>query len=189
LDALVAPGRVLAGQPLDQRGDGVVEGWATATVRVGPFPGDQAAVPPQDRGRGDEAMTAQDRGQASDQSGEHGSVSPVQAGLGVRSAENGDLVAQDEELDVLGRRGAAEQHQPAEKPVEDRIEQTQRHVGDHARPLCDADRRRSQTLADFWSPTGGTRHGLSVIGEAELWVKMLSSQVSSLRVVSAGPQS
>jgi hypothetical protein len=30
---------------------------------------------------------------------------------------------------------------------------------------------------------------LSVIGEAELWVKMLSSQVSSLRVVSAGPQS
>jgi hypothetical protein len=45
LDALVAPGRVLAGHPLDQRGDRLVEGWATATVRVGPLLGHQAAVP------------------------------------------------------------------------------------------------------------------------------------------------
>jgi hypothetical protein len=53
LDALVAPGRVLSGQLFDQRGDGVVEGWATGAVRVGPFVGHQVAVPAQDRGRGD----------------------------------------------------------------------------------------------------------------------------------------
>src|SRR5919107_4435906 len=58
LDALVAPGLVLTGQPLDQFGDGVVEAWAPAAVRVGPLPGHQAAVPPQDRGRGDQAVAA-----------------------------------------------------------------------------------------------------------------------------------
>jgi hypothetical protein len=32
-------------------------------------------------------------------------------------------VAQDEELDVFGRRGAAEQRQPAEEPVEDQVKE------------------------------------------------------------------
>ena len=103
LDALVAPGLVLAGQPFDQRDDRWVEGWATAAVRVGPFLGHQAAVPAQDRGRGDQAVPAQRRGQALDECGEQGAVGPVQARLGVGSAEYGDLVAQDEELDVLRR--------------------------------------------------------------------------------------
>jgi hypothetical protein len=91
LDALVAPGRVLAGHLFDQGGDRVVDWWATGAVRVGPFLGDQAAVPPQDGGRGDQAVTAQHRGQAWDQRGEHGSVGPVEAGLGVGSAEYRDL--------------------------------------------------------------------------------------------------
>jgi hypothetical protein len=38
----------------------------------------------------------------SDQDGEQCSVGPVEAGLGVGSAEDSDLVAQDEEFDVLG---------------------------------------------------------------------------------------
>ena len=103
LDALVAPGLVLAGHPFDQRDDHWVDGWAPGAARVGPLLGDQAAVPAQDRGRGDHAMPAQPRGQVSDECGEQGSVGPVEAGLGVGSAEYGDLVAQDEQLDVLGR--------------------------------------------------------------------------------------
>jgi hypothetical protein len=47
-------------------------------------------------------MPAQRRGEAWDDGGEQGSVGPVLAGLGVGSAEYGDLVAEDEELDVLG---------------------------------------------------------------------------------------
>jgi hypothetical protein len=43
-------------------------------------------------------------------------------GLGVGSAEYGDL-AKDEQLDVFGSRGAGEQQQPVEKPIEDQIEQ------------------------------------------------------------------
>jgi hypothetical protein len=48
LDALVAPGLVLAGQPLDQRDDRWVEGWATAAVRVRPLlaPVDGASAAP-----------------------------------------------------------------------------------------------------------------------------------------------
>ena len=46
-------------------------------------------------------MPAQRRGEASDQGGEQGSVGPVQPRLRVGSAEYGDLVTQDKELDVL----------------------------------------------------------------------------------------
>ena len=37
-------------------------------------------------------------------------------------------MAQDEQLDVLGRRRAVELYQPAKEPVEDQIEEAQRHV-------------------------------------------------------------
>jgi hypothetical protein len=114
LDALVAPGLVLFGHPFDQSGDRLVDRWATGAVRVGPPLGDQPTVPPQDRGRGHQAMPAQRRGEASDQGGEQGSVGPVQPRLRVGSAEYGDLVTQDKELDVLGRRCAGEQRQPAQ---------------------------------------------------------------------------
>jgi len=82
-------------------------------------------MPPQHRRRGDQAMTAQHRGKASDQRGERGSVGPVQAWSRVGSAEYSDLVAQDEDLDVLGRRWAAEPRQEAEQPDEDQVEETE----------------------------------------------------------------
>ena len=56
LDALVAPGLVLSGHPFDQRGDGLVEGWATERfgwvqswsagggASAGLLPGDQAVA-------------------------------------------------------------------------------------------------------------------------------------------------
>jgi hypothetical protein len=51
--------------------------------------------------RGDQAMTALDRGQSSDEGGEHRPVRQVQARRRVGSAEDGDLVTQHEQLDVL----------------------------------------------------------------------------------------
>ena len=123
LDALIAPGRVLPGHSFDQHGDGLVEGWATAAVGVGPLPAHEAAMPAQDRGWGDQAMPAQHRWEAPDQRGEQGSVGPVQAGLGVGSAQYRDLVAQHEQLNVLRRRGAGKQYQPAEEPTQDQVEQ------------------------------------------------------------------
>jgi hypothetical protein len=77
-------------------------------------------VPPQDRDRGDQAMTAQHRGKASDQHGEQGSVKPVQARPRIASAEYRDPVAQDEQLpvclwDVVARPSTVNQpKEPAE---------------------------------------------------------------------------
>ena len=57
------------------------------------------------------------RGQSLDEGDEDGSVGPVQAWSVVGAAEHGDLVAQHEELDVLGGgRAALQQDQPEHLP-------------------------------------------------------------------------
>ena len=48
LDPLVSPAVVLGGEPLDQRGDLGADRRPSCPVGVGPLPGGQAAVPPQD---------------------------------------------------------------------------------------------------------------------------------------------
>ena len=93
-------------------------------------------MPAQDGARGDQAMAAQRSGQPPDERGEHGPVRPLQARSGVGAAEHGDLVAQHEELDVLGGGRAAQQQEQPEHLLEDQIQQPQRHGGDHARPLA-----------------------------------------------------
>ena len=129
----------------------------------------QSAVPAQDRGRSDQAVTAQALGEAPDQRGEHRSVGPVQARPRVGSAKYGDLVAQHEQLDVFGRGCPAEQQQPAEEPAEDQVEQAKRHGHDHAGPLANADHRRSRTQADFWNPTGSPEHPRASDGPRHGW--------------------
>ena len=66
-------------------------------------------MPAQDRVRGDQAMATQCAGQPPHEGGEHGPVRPVQARSWVGAAQDGDLVAQHEELDVLGGGRAAQQ--------------------------------------------------------------------------------
>ena len=84
-------------------------------------------MPAQDRVRGDQAMARSCSGQPPDEGGEDGPVRPVHARSWVGAAQDGDLVAQHEELDVLGGGRAAQQDQPAAEPGEDQVEQPQRH--------------------------------------------------------------
>ena len=114
-------------------------------------------MPAQDGARGDQAMAAQALGQPPDEGGEDRPVRPVQAWSWVGAAENGDLVPQHEELDVLGGGRAAQQQDQPEHLPEDQIQQAQRHVGDHARLSHVVNHRWSATVPDFWNPTGG--HG------------------------------
>src|SRR4029079_19134286 len=58
-----------------------------------------------------------------------GSVRPVQAWPGVGAAQDGDLVPQHEELDVLGGGRAAHQQDHSEHLREDQVQQAQRHAG------------------------------------------------------------
>ena len=129
LDPQVSPARVLPRHPHHQGGEDVVDRWPSGPVRVGPSSADEAAMPAQDRVRGDQAMATQRSGQPPDEGGEHGPVRPVQAWSWVGAAQDGDLVAQHEELDVLGGGRAAHQQDQPEHLPEDQVQQPQRHVG------------------------------------------------------------
>jgi hypothetical protein len=77
-------------------------------------------VPTQDSAWGDQAMPPKCSRQPPDQSGEHGTVRPVQAWPRVGAAEHGDLVPEHEELDVLAGGRAAHQQDQSEYLQEDR---------------------------------------------------------------------
>jgi hypothetical protein len=66
-------------------------------------------MPAQDRVRRDQAMATQYPRQPCDEGGEHGAVRPVHTWSWVGAAQDGDLVAQHEELDVLAGGRAAHQ--------------------------------------------------------------------------------
>jgi hypothetical protein len=87
---------------------------------------------------------------------------------------------------VAVRRGTAQQHQPAEKPVEDQIEQAKRNVRDHALQHGTADRCGSQTQADFWNPTGSIpRSACSQVSAP--WAAVYCSSVTGSSQVAAWP--
>ena len=109
-------------------------------------------MPAQDRVRGDQAMATQCAGQPPHERGEHGPVRPVQAWSWVGAAQDGDLVAQHEELDVLGGGRAAQQQDQPEHLPEDQVQQPQRHAG----IMSD---QRSPLVSDP-GPTSGTPQAL-----------------------------
>ena len=86
-------------------------------------------MPAQDRVRRDQPMATQRSGQPPDKGSEHRSVTPVQARSWIAAAQDGDLVAQHEELDVLRGGRASEQYNQPENPLEDQVQQPHRHAG------------------------------------------------------------
>jgi hypothetical protein len=75
-------------------------------------------------------MASQRSGQPPGERGEHGPVRPLQARFGVGAAQHGDLVAQHEQLDILGRGRATQEQEQPEQVLEDQVQQAQRHGGD-----------------------------------------------------------
>jgi len=74
-------------------------------------------MPAQDRVRVDQAVATQCAGQPRDEGGEHGPVRPIQARSWIGATQDGDLVAQHEELDILaGGRTAHQQNQTKHLP-------------------------------------------------------------------------
>jgi hypothetical protein len=103
LDSLISPAPILPGHALDQRGHSVLDRWTPEAVGICPFLGDQAPVPAQDRARCYQAMSAQHLRQSPDECGEHRAIGPIQARLGVDSAQHGNFVTQYQDLDVFRR--------------------------------------------------------------------------------------
>ena len=108
LNPQIPPARILPGHPHHQGGEDVVDRWSSGPVGVGPSSADEAAMPAQDRVGGDQAMTTQCAGQPPDEGGEDRPVRPVHAWSWVGAAQDGDFMAQHEELDVFGGGGAAQ---------------------------------------------------------------------------------
>jgi hypothetical protein len=64
------------------------------------------SVPAQDRRRCDQQSAAATSGQESAEGGDHGSIGPADPWPRSAALENGQLMTQDENLDLLGRVGA-----------------------------------------------------------------------------------
>ena len=123
LEPYVPPARVLSRHPHHQGDEDVVDGRASGAAGIGPSSADKAAMPAQDRVRGDQTMNPQCSRQPPHERGEHGPVRPIHTRTWVAAAQHGDLVAQHEELDVLGGGRAAHQQDQSEHLPEDRIQE------------------------------------------------------------------
>ena len=128
VDASVSPGGVLGGQADHQGAQAGGDGGSTGSGRLcGPAAGDELAVPAQDRGRGDEQPEAAADGQQPGEGGDQGAVGPGHQRARRASLEHGELVAQDQDLDLLGGVGSSAQHDPAQELGEHLVDQPQRH--------------------------------------------------------------
>jgi hypothetical protein len=124
VDASVAPGWVLGGQP---DGEGAQSGWNGGSTgsggRGGPAAGDESPVPAQDGGGRDEQSEPPAGGEQPGQGGGECSVGPVHPGSWGTSLEDGELVAQDQDLDLLRPVRSGEQDHPAEELGEHQVDQ------------------------------------------------------------------
>src|ERR1019366_1224621 len=154
LDPLVSPAVVFGGEPPGERSDLCADGWPASPVRVGPLPGDQAAVPPEYGPGCHQPVGPQPGWQDPDQGGEDRAVGPVQPGPRTGTAQYRDLMPHHQQLNVLGDWRAARQDKPAAEPDQDEIQQTKGH-GRSSSPTADVDAGASLQIggqADFWHP-------------------------------------
>ena len=130
------------------------ERQTTSAVRVGPRSRDQAAAPMQHRTWRDQPVALHRGRQQPDQlRASIARSAPVQPRPRTGSAQNRDLTSQYQQLDILGHAGAGEQHQPADQPDEDQIEQPQRHGAQSSCSRTTRVRPGHSTHSDFWHPT------------------------------------
>ena len=113
-------------------------------------PGDELAVPAQDRGRCDERAEATAHRPQSGEGGDQVAVGPIHPRAWRASSEHGGLATQTQDLDLLGHVRAAPQHHPAQELGEHVVDQLQRHW----RIMLGSRRRRSSRSADVRRVSG-----------------------------------
>jgi hypothetical protein len=112
LDWLVAPAPVLLGEADDQLLHVLVQRRASwSATRIGPRAGDQPPVPAQQRLWGDQQAGPAGPGQRAADRGKRGAVGGLQPRSWNLAAQDSELVAQDQDLQVLGGVAAAEQRE------------------------------------------------------------------------------
>jgi hypothetical protein len=103
-----------------------VRGPPRSAAWIGPVPPHQAGVPAQQRpGRDDQAQLAElAAGQQPGQRGQDRAVSPGQLRGFNLALEHGHLVAQGQDLGVLGAAGSGEQGKPSEYPEHRKVSES-----------------------------------------------------------------
>jgi hypothetical protein len=96
-------------------------------VRKSPPASDQPRMPAQHGPRRDDQRQPPSLRQDSNQRADDRPIRPGQAGPLAGALQHRDLVAQHQDLRVLGRIRARQQHQPTQQPNEDQVQQTNRH--------------------------------------------------------------
>jgi hypothetical protein len=124
---------------LSPPGKGRRPDWASRAARIGPLPGDQATVPPQDGARRDQPVRPQPSRQEPDQRGQHRAVGPVPPGPGqvTRSTATSCRSTSSSASLNAGERPSRTSQQAARKSG--RADATTRPVimpGSHAAPIA-----------------------------------------------------
>jgi hypothetical protein len=88
---------------------------------------DQLGVPAQQGSGRDDPMQAQPTGEEPAQSTEQRSICPGEGRPQILAAKDGEFVAQDEDLGVLGGARSGEEREPAEHSEQRQLGQTERH--------------------------------------------------------------
>jgi hypothetical protein len=130
LDALIAPARVLPRQADDQLLDLLVERRPPrSTTRVSPCAHDQPPVPAhQGLGPDQEARPASPRQDTADR-GEQGPVGRFELRSGSLAVEDGELMAQDKDLKILGGVAAGELGQELYGAAQRQVGKSWQHRG------------------------------------------------------------
>ena len=166
LDALVAPGRVVGRHLHDERCQFVGD-WGTAgpTVGIRPVPGDQATVPAKERlGPHTEGRPPLPRQQPA-QRGEPRPIGQFEVGPRLVAAQDLELVAKHQDLDVFGPAGPEDQHHERERPPHDEVGERpqlgtdtvgQAHGEGTVVGSFETETPYSAPTIEFWDPTGAS---------------------------------
>jgi len=127
LDAPVAPARILPGQLLHQLPHLAREGPASRGARGGPSARDQALVPGQQGARSHDPVQPPGTGQEPPQRRDHGTAGPIRLRAGDLTAQHTDLMPQHQDLEVLSRICARQEHQPAEHADHEQVDKADEH--------------------------------------------------------------
>jgi hypothetical protein len=115
VDAPIPPAGILGSEAHDQFANpGGDSGPPGTRVRGGPAAAHELTVPAQDRGWSNQESAAAMSGEQPGEGGDHGAVVPIESRPGRASLQYCQLMAQDEDLDLVGGVGADAQHHPAE---------------------------------------------------------------------------
>ena len=161
MDAPVAPGRVLRREPQHQRAD--LRGDARParpTTGIRPAPSDQVAVPTQQRGRGDEERRPPRPRQQPRQRRQHHPVRGFQVNPGDLTPQDRDLMAQHENLDLVGAITPRNERQELQSEPDNPVPERHDHGRQHPRTR-QAGRTQSCTSDTLTGFTGGTARSAS----------------------------